>query len=118
VMWGANNNGTVSVSLCGGISGVLNPEDIAIYRALAGGVTTSNILHGSANSIGGKTLVMKMGGGGNAEDIKFAVGENPKSSGNQAGGAAARYPATRMGVEDVIREAFNDAKAYKASWEA
>ncbi len=127
IMMEAINEGSVSVSSMVGIGDVLNPEDIAIYRALAGGVTTSNILHGSANSIGGKTLVMKMRWGRHAEDmkfegalpgIKFALGENPKSSGNQAGAAAARYPATRMGVEDVIREAFNDAKAYKASWEA
>ena len=55
-----------------GIEDVLNPEDIAIYRALAGGVTTANILHGSANSIGGKTIVMKMRWGKNAEEMKFA----------------------------------------------
>jgi imidazolonepropionase-like amidohydrolase len=130
IMAEAINEGSVSVSSMVGIGDVLNPEDIAIYRALAGGVTTANILHGSANSIGGKTLVMKMRWGRNAEDmkfegampgIKFALGENPKRSGNQAGPgapAALRYPATRMGVEDVIREAFSDARAYKASWEA
>jgi imidazolonepropionase-like amidohydrolase len=111
---------------------VLNPEDIAIYRALAGGITTANILHGSANSIGGKTLVMKMRWGKNAEDmkfqgampgIKFALGENPKRANsapvvNAAPGAVTgRYPATRMGVEDVIREAFTEAKMYKATWD-
>lgn len=131
IMIEAVNEGSVSVSSMVGIGDVLNPEDIAIYRALAGGVTTANILHGSANAIGGKTLVMKMRWGKSAEEmkfegampgIKFALGENPKRAGNVTGfggaQANARYPATRMGVEDVIREAFNEAKAYKASWDA
>jgi imidazolonepropionase-like amidohydrolase len=131
IMAEAINEGSVSVSAMVGIPDVLNPEDVAIYRALAGGVTTSNILHGSANSIGGKTIVMKMRWGKDADEmkfegampgIKFALGENPKRAGNTAGGRGAaptnaRYPATRMGVEDVIREAFNDAVAYKASWD-
>jgi imidazolonepropionase-like amidohydrolase len=131
IMAEAINEGTVSVSSMVGIEDVLNPEDIAIYRALAGGVTTANILHGSANSIGGKTLVMKMRWGKDADEmkfagalpgIKFALGENPKRAGSAAQGAPGtqtnlRYPATRMGVEDVIREAFNDAQAYKASWD-
>jgi imidazolonepropionase-like amidohydrolase len=132
IMIEAVNEGSVSVSSMVGIGDVLNPEDIAIYRALAGGVTSANILHGSANSIGGKTMVMKMRWGKNAEEmkfegalpgLKFALGENPKRAGNAAGGRGAvttnlRYPATRMGVEDVIREAFNDAKAYQAGWAA
>jgi imidazolonepropionase-like amidohydrolase len=132
IMAEAINEGTVSVSSMVGIPDVLNPEDIAIYRALAGGVTSANILHGSANSIGGKTLVMKMRWGKNAEEmkfagampgIKFALGENPKRAGAGGGGgfgapaANLRYPATRMGVEDVIREAFTEAQAYKATWD-
>ncbi|MES1257091.1 MAG: amidohydrolase [Acidobacteriota bacterium] len=130
IMAEAINEGSVSVSSMVGIDDVLNPEDIAIYRALAGGVTTANILHGSANSIGGKTTVMKMRWGRNAEEmkfagampgIKFALGENPKRAGAGGGFGATpanlRYPATRMGVEDVIREAFNDARAYKATLE-
>jgi imidazolonepropionase-like amidohydrolase len=129
IMAEAINEGSVSVSSMVGIEDVLNPEDVAIYRALAGGVTTANILHGSANAIGGKTIVMKMRWGKDAEEmkfegampgIKFALGENPKRAGAGGGFGATpanlRYPATRMGVEDVIREAFNDAKAYKASW--
>lgn len=125
----AINEGSVSVSSMVGIEDVLNPDDIAIYRGLAGGVTTSNILHGSANSIGGKCTVIKMRWGKDAHDIvfegakpgiKFALGENPKRAGNSAGRVGApttpRYPATRMGVEDVIREAFNDAKQYQQSW--
>jgi len=125
------NEGSVSVSAMVGIEDVLNPEDISIYRALAGGVTTANILHGSANSIGGKCTVLKMRWGKDAHDmifegampgIKFALGENPKRAGNPsgqrigAGNVNLRYPATRMGVEDVIREAFTEAKAYQASW--
>jgi imidazolonepropionase-like amidohydrolase len=125
------NEGSVSVSAMVGIEDVLNPDDIAIYRALAGGVTTANILHGSANSIGGKCTVIKLRWGKDAHDmifegalpgIKFALGENPKRAGNPTGqriGAAnvpPRYPATRMGVEDVIREAFTEAKEYQASW--
>jgi imidazolonepropionase-like amidohydrolase len=128
---GGINEGSTSVSSMVDIKDIVNPEDIAIYRALAGGVTTANILHGSANSIGGKTLPLKMRWGKDAEGmvfegatpgIKFALGENPKRAGNPTGGGVnatpARYPATRMGVEDVIREAFNDAKAYKAEWDA
>jgi imidazolonepropionase-like amidohydrolase len=131
---GGINEGSVSVSSMVDIKDVINPEDISIYRALAGGVTTANILHGSANSIGGQTLVLKMRWGKDAQKlpfegatpgIKFALGENPKRAGNRVGGGRgatttttpARYPATRMGVEDVIREAFTDAKVYKAQWD-
>jgi imidazolonepropionase-like amidohydrolase len=127
---GGINEGSTSVSSMVDIKDIINPDDISIYRALAGGVTTANILHGSANSIGGKTLPLKMRWGKDAQGlifegatpgIKFALGENPKRAGNPTGGAVnaqARYPSTRMGVEDVIREAFNDAKAYKAEWDA
>ena len=131
---GGVNEGSVSVSSMANIKDVINPEDIAIYRALAGGVTTANILHGSANSIGGQTIVLKMRWGKDAQGlvfegampgIKFALGENPKRAGNPPAGSGnvtqpvnARYPATRMGVEDTIREAFNQAKAYKAEWDA
>jgi imidazolonepropionase-like amidohydrolase len=129
---GSINEGSVSVSSMVDIRDIINPEDISIYRALAGGVTTANILHGSANAIGGQTVVLKMRWGrdaqqmlfeGAAPGIKFALGENPKRAGNPVGGRGAvtttpaRYPSTRMGVEDVIREAFTEAKAYKASWD-
>src|SRR5450432_965955 len=67
---GGINEGSVSVSSMVDIKDVLNTEDIAIYRALAGGVTTANILHGSANSIGGKTIVMKMRWGKDANEMK------------------------------------------------
>jgi imidazolonepropionase-like amidohydrolase len=125
------NEGATSVSSMVGIEDVLNPDDISIYRALAGGVTTANILHGSANSIGGKCTVIKMRWGKDADGlkfegampgIKFALGENPKRQGMAPEGRPGvaprnlRYPGTRMGVEDVIREAFTEAKAYQAEW--
>ena len=130
---GGINESSVSVSSMVDIKDILNPEDIAIYRALAGGVTTANILHGSANAIGGCTLPIKMRWGKDAQalifqgatpGIKFALGENPKRAGNPQGGrggattVTARYPATRMGIEDTIREAFDQAKAYKEEWDA
>src|SRR5580700_10019446 len=95
IMAEAINEGSVSVSSMVGINDVLNPEDIAIYRALAGGITTANILHGSANAIGGKTVVTKLRWGKDAEEmkfegampgIKFALGENPKRAGSSAQG--------------------------------
>jgi imidazolonepropionase-like amidohydrolase len=130
---GGVNEGSVSVSSMVNIKDVINPEDIAIYRALSGGVTSMNVLHGSANAIGGQTIVLKTRWGSDAQGmifegakpgIKFALGENPKRQGNPEGGARGgapvnvRYPATRMGVEDVIREAFNEAVLYKAQWDA
>jgi imidazolonepropionase-like amidohydrolase len=124
----AVNEGTVSVSSMTGIEDTVDPEAIGIYRALAGGVTTANVLHGSANAIGGKNVVIKTRWGksgpeilfdGAMPGIKFALGENPKrrGGGDSGLGGRLRYPATRMGVEDVIREAFTDARAYKASWD-
>ena len=82
------NEGSVSVSSMVGIEDVLNPDDIAIYRAVAGGVTTANILHGSANSIGGKCTVIKLRWGKDAHDmifqgalpgIKFALARIPNA---------------------------------------
>lgn len=122
------NEGAVAVSAMVGIEDVINPDDPDIYRALAGGVTTANVLHGSANPIGGKCQVMKMRWGKDAEGlkfegampgIKFALGENVKRSGSPNGFGASpglRYPASRMGVEDVIREAFTEARAYQKEW--
>ena len=125
------NEGAVSVSSMVGIEDVLDPEDIGIYRALAGGATTVNILHGRANAIGGKCQVIKTRWGkdtqgilfeGAKPGIKFALGENPKRQGMSAGTRGSgspqnlRYPGTRMGVEDVIRQAFNDTKIYQSEW--
>jgi imidazolonepropionase-like amidohydrolase len=110
------------------VEDALDPRDISIYRQLAGGVTAANVLHGSCNSIGGQNATIKMRWGaqsgaellfrGAPPGIKFALGENPKrASFNPAGGAQRRYPATRMGVEVSIRNAFLEAKAYKKEWD-
>jgi imidazolonepropionase-like amidohydrolase len=103
----------------------LNPDDINMYRQLSGGVTSSHILHGSANTIGGQTQLIKLRWGaddntlkfeGSDGFIKFALGENVKrassSSGNQ------RFPDTRMGVEQVLADAFSRAKDYEAAIKA
>ncbi|HZS56167.1 MAG TPA: amidohydrolase family protein [Bryobacteraceae bacterium] len=129
---GGVNEGTVSDSSMVNIKDVINPEDINIYRALAGGLTISNVLHGSANAIGGQTVVVKLRWGKTAPEmlmegakpgIKFALGENPKRAGEpqqnfftQGQAAERRYPGTRLGVEEVIRESFTEAKNYQAEW--
>ena len=119
------NEGSIAVSSIANIADVLNPDDIDIYRDLAGGVTVANVLHGSANPIGGQTVVIKLRWGqpasklpfdGALPGIKFALGENPKHSNFGGRGASARYPATRMGVEETIRGAFAEARDYKAAW--
>jgi imidazolonepropionase-like amidohydrolase len=118
------NEGSVSVSSMVNIADVLNPDDVDIYRDLAGGVTVANVLHGSANAIGGQTVVIKLRWGqpasklpfeGAIPGIKFALGENPKRSNFSRG--TPRYPATRMGVEETIRGAFSEARDYKAEWD-
>jgi imidazolonepropionase-like amidohydrolase len=121
---GSVNEGSISVSSIVNIADVLNPDDVDIYRDLAGGVTVANVLHGSANAIGGQTIVIKLRWGqpasklpfeGAMPGIKFALGENPKRSNFSRG--TPRYPATRMGVEETIRGAFTEARDYKASWD-
>ena len=105
---GPVNEGSLSVTSMVGIADVLNPTDPGIYRALAGGTTMLNILHGSANTIGGQNAVVKLKWGrpidemlmpGAPPGIKFALGENVtrKNSGGGGGGQAAaprRYPAS------------------------
>jgi imidazolonepropionase-like amidohydrolase len=122
----AINEGSVSVSSMVNMAEILNPEDIDIYRDLAGGVTSANILHGSANPIGGQTLVIKLRWGqpaaklpfeGALPGIKFALGENVKRSNFSIPGQPKRYPATRMGVEETIRGAFVEARDYKKAWD-
>ena len=110
-----------------GMRDVLDPTDINIYRDLAGGLTTANILHGSANPIGGKNQVIKLRWGktrpqdlefeGALPGIKFALGENPKDMRQGQITGPRRYPVTRMGVEYVIRDAFTRAKAYQKAWQ-
>jgi imidazolonepropionase-like amidohydrolase len=123
---GSVNEGSVSVSSIVNIADVLNPDDVDIYRDLAGGVTVANVLHGSANSIGGQTVVIKLRWGqpasklpfeGAVPGIKFALGENPKRSNFSIPGSNPRYPATRMGVEETIRTAFAEARDYKKTWD-
>src|SRR6267378_4325187 len=123
---GSVNEGSVSVSSMANIAEVIDSDDIDIYRDLAGGVTSANILHGSANAIGGQTEVIKLRWGqpaaklpfeGALPGIKFALGENPKRSNFRVSGAPERYPTTRMGVEETIRSAFTEARDYKKSWD-
>jgi imidazolonepropionase-like amidohydrolase len=128
---GGVNEGTVSDSSMVSVEDVIDPTDINIYRGLAGGLTVSNVLHGSANAIGGQTEVIKLRWGKSAKElafegakpgIKFALGENPKRQGQpqqglfNQGAQDRRYPGTRMGVEEVIRQSFTEAKNYQANW--
>jgi imidazolonepropionase-like amidohydrolase len=124
---GGVNEGSVSVSSMANIADVLDPDDLSIYDDLAGGVTVANVLHGSANAIGGQTVVIKLRWGkpasqlpfeGALPGIKFALGENPKRSNfSPPPGIEPRYPATRLGVEETIREAFIEARQYKKDWD-
>ncbi|RAJ10995.1 imidazolonepropionase-like amidohydrolase [Chitinophaga skermanii] len=115
------NEGTQSVTSEVRIADVLNPDDINIYRQLSGGVTTSHLLHGSANVIGGQTQLIKLRWGVNAEQlkfanwdpfIKFALGENVKQS-NWGDRQTVRFPQTRMGVEQLLVDAFTRARDYE-----
>ena len=125
-MLDAINEGTLAVSSMTNVRDVLDPKDISIYRALAGGVTGGLLLHGSANPIGGQSVTVKFKYGHPVEDfpiagaplgIKFALGENVKRSNFQPQpGQVARYPRTRMGTMEVIRDAFRRAKDYKQQW--
>ena len=126
-MLDAINEGSLAITSMVRTSDALNPTDPDLYRALAGGVTTLNLLHGSANPIGGLNAVVKIKYGrpveqflfpGATPGIKFALGENVKRSNTpNIPGLQRRYPATRMGQEQVIREAFTRARDYKRSWD-
>lgn len=118
------NEGTNAITPKVHTGDALNPFQVSIYRALAGGCTISHALHGSANSIGGESQTIKHRWGtydanalkmeGAPRTIKFALGENPTGHGRRDG----VQPQTRMGVEFVIRKAFSDAKEYSAKWDA
>jgi imidazolonepropionase-like amidohydrolase len=122
----AINEGSVAVSSMTGMEDVLDATDINIYRDLAGGTTSANILHGSANPIGGKSLVIKLRWGatrpsdlvfqGAPPGIKFALGENVTRKRGLTPTPPERFPTTRQGVEYVMRDAFTRAKAYQAEW--
>lgn len=113
------NEGGQSVTSEVRIADNLNPEDVNIYRQLSGGVTSSHILHGSANTIGGQTQMIKLRWGANDDElkfkgadgfIKFALGENVKRTTSTTNN---RFPDTRMGVEEVLNDAFARAKDYE-----
>ena len=116
------NEGSQSVTSEVRMKDVVNSEDVNIYRQLAGGVTAAQLLHGSANPIGGQSAIIKLrwGSSPNAmiineadEYIKFALGENVKRS---RAPQSTRFPDTRMGVEQVFVDAFTRAKEYDAEW--
>ena len=121
----STNEGGQSVTSEVRIGDNLNPDDMNIYRQLSGGVTTSHILHGSANTIGGQTQLIKLRWGANDQDlkfagadpfIKFALGENVKRSSATQGNT--RFPDTRMGVNQVLMDAFQRASDYQGAWRA
>jgi len=116
---GGTNEATHAVTSEVRIKDVINSDDISIYRQLAGGLTTTCVLHGSANPIGGTYAVIKLRWGALPDDllipdaspgIKLALGENVKR-------ASERYPNTRMGVVEIIRDAFSAAKDYRRGWQ-
>jgi len=117
------NEGADSITAEVRIEDVLNPNQDSLYHALASGITTGMLLHGSANAIGGQSLVIKhkfmhppseVVFPGAPRMIKFALGENPTRPGGQS---TPRYPASRMGMETVYRRAFEDAKEYSRQWQ-
>jgi imidazolonepropionase-like amidohydrolase len=124
----AINEGTRSITAQVRIEDVLKEDAISLYRQLAGGVTSANVLHGSANTIGGQNAVIKLRWGlpadsllfaGAPPGIKFALGENVRqTNGPQIPGRPQRYPRTRMGVEELLRDAFTRAREYQAGWKA
>ena len=125
---GGVNEGSHPVTSEVRIEDVIDPDDVGIYRALAGGTTAAQLLHGSANPIGGQAVVIKHRWGATADGlrvagvpptIKFALGENVKQSNWEDPGP--RYPKTRMGVETRIRDAFlaaREARDARRAWEA
>jgi len=119
------NEGTVSISAEVSIADSIDPDDPALYRALAGGTTTARLLHGSANAIGGQDEVIKLRFERTADElrfpggprgIKFALGENPKRA--NWGKRTERFPNSRMGVEAIYYRAFSLAREYAAEWAA
>jgi imidazolonepropionase-like amidohydrolase len=123
----AINEGSQSVTAEVRMEDVLRHDGISLYRQLAGGVTTALVLHGSANTIGGQSMTIKLRYGLPAESllfegappgIKFALGENVRQSNvNRPPGQARRYPASREGVEALLRDAFTRAREYRARWQ-
>lgn len=125
------NEGVYSISAEVRVRDILDSRSLEIYRQLTGGVTTIHVLHGSANTIGGQNVIIKMRWGAETPEqlvfegapatIKFALGENPKQSAFASGGMPrngrkARYPATRMGVSALIRTSFERTAQYRDEW--
>lgn len=120
----AINEGTSQVTAEVSMEDVVDPFDISLYRALAGGVTSIHLMHGSANVIGGQNETLKLRYGftdpddlrfeGAPRTIKFALGENPTRGGRRRG----IQPQSRMGVEAMLRNSFNEALEYKKAWDA
>jgi len=117
------NEGSVSISAEVRIADSIQPDDVALYRALAGGCTTIHTMHGSANAIGGQNTVIKLKWGRTADElrfdgalptVKFALGENPRRANWGEGG---RFPGTRMGVNAVFERAFARAREYQREWD-
>jgi imidazolonepropionase-like amidohydrolase len=116
------NEATNQVTAEVGVGDVLDPYDIGLYRGLAGGVTAAHVMHGSANPVGGRNETIKLRYGvtdpaalkmeGAPRTVKFALGENPT---RVYGQGRDQQPRTRMGVEQVIREAFGQARRYRAA---
>jgi imidazolonepropionase-like amidohydrolase len=118
------NEGTQAVTSEVRIGDVVDPEDVGVYRDLAGGVVAAQLLHGSANPIGGQSALIKMRWGATGQQmkiadapgfIKFALGENVKQS-NWGELNISRFPQTRMGTEQVFVDAFTRAKQYEQEW--
>ncbi|HYK46353.1 MAG TPA: amidohydrolase family protein, partial [Parafilimonas sp.] len=116
---GSVNECSQSVTAEVRIADVIDPDDIQIYRQLSGGVTSAHVLHGSCNTIGGQTQLIKLRWGRGPEELKFAnwdpfikcaLGENVKRTYNSSN---IRYPDTRMGVEQVFVDAFTRAQDYQ-----
>ena len=117
------NEGSHAVTVEVGIADSVNPADINLYRQLGGGLTTANLLHGSANPMGGQNQVIKLRWGSDADGlrfqgampgVKFALGENVKQS-NWGPDNNTRYPQTRMGVEQIMKDSFVAALDYRAA---
>ncbi len=106
------------------VADVLDANDVNLYRELAGGLTVANVLHGSANAIGGQNAVIKLRWGAPARGlllegappgIKFALGENPKQSNWNPD--SPRFPRTRLGVQEILRAKFQAARDYQRAWD-
>jgi len=118
------NECTNSVTCEVRVQDVVNSESLSLYRQLAGGVTVLHLLHGSCNAIGGQAAVIRNRWGAAPDElfwadapptVKFALGENPKQA-NFGADRTSRYPKTRAGVEETIREAFTRARDYDRAW--